>query len=173
MATPLVAVGEVQRPYGLRGEVRVRVLTDRPAERFRGLGDCILWKPTGDVRQAGHISEYRFEGDALLLKLEGVDSPERARQLAGWLLAVDRAEALPAPHGCFYPWQLEGARVVTRDGRVAGTFVGIEGGGAQDLWVVDDGQRRHLIPAVAEIVVEVSVAEQRIVIDPPDGLLEL
>jgi len=105
--------------------------------------------------------------------MEGVDSPEHARQLAGRMLAVDRAEALPAPEGRFYPWQMEGARVETRDGRVAGTFVGIESGGAQELWVIADGDRERLIPAVAEIVVEVSVAERRIVIDPPEGLLEL
>ena len=41
------------------------------------------------------------------------------------------------------------------------------------LWVVAEGDREHLVPAVPEIVVEVNVAERRIVIDPPEGLLEL
>jgi len=109
----------------------------------------------------------------VLVKVAGIDSPEAARRLAGRLLAVDRTEALPPPVGRFYPWQMEGARVETRDGRVVGRFVGVEGGGAQDLWVVADGERERLIPAVAEIVVEVSVAEGRIVIDPPEGLLDL
>jgi ribosomal 30S subunit maturation factor RimM len=54
---------------------------------------------------------------------------------------VNQADALPAPEGSFYPWQMKGARVETRDGRVAGTFVRIEPGGAQDLWVVADGDR--------------------------------
>jgi len=173
MAAPLVAVGEVLRPHGLSGEVRVRVLTDRPEERFGGLRDCVLWDPEVDRREACHIRACRFDGETVLVKMEGVDSPEHARQLAGRMLAVDRAEALPAPEGRFYPWQMEGARVETRDGRVAGTFVGIESGGAQELWVIADGDRERLIPAVAEIVVEVSVAERRIVIDPPEGLLEL
>jgi len=173
MAAPLVAVGEVLRPHGLSGEVRVRVLTDRPEERFGRLRDCVLWDPEVDRRETCHISACRFDGETVLVKMEGVDSPEHARQLAGRMLAVDRAEALPAPEGRFYPWQMEGARVETRDGRVAGTFVGIESGGAQELWVIADGDRERLIPAVAEIVVEVSVAERRIVIDPPEGLLEL
>jgi 16S rRNA processing protein RimM len=68
---------------------------------------------------------------------------------------------------------MEGARVETTDGRVVGSFAGIEGGGAQDLWVIAHEGRERLIPAVPEIVVEVSVAERRIVIDPPEGLLEL
>ena len=169
----LVAVGEVLRPHGLGGEVRVRVLTDRPEERFGGLRECVLWEPDVDRREPCRISACRVEGDSVLVKLDGVDSPEHARQLAGRLLAVDRALALPAPEGHFYPWQMEGARVETRDGRVAGAFVGIEGGSGQDLWVITDGERERLLPAVPEIVVEVNVAERQIVIDPPEGLLEL
>ena len=56
---------------------------------------------------------------------------------------------------------------------MVGQFAGIESGAAQDLWVIRDGDREWLIPAVPEIVVDVSVAERRIVIDPPEGLLEL
>ena len=93
--------------------------------------------------------------------------------MSGRLLAVDRAEVLPAPDGSFYPWQLHGARVETRDGRQAGTFVRVEPGGGHDLWVIDHEGRERLIPAVAEIVIEVSVADRRIVIDPPEGLLDL
>ena len=56
MAAPLVAVGEVLRPHGLSGEVRVRVLTDRPEERFGRLRDCVLWDPEVDRREACHIT---------------------------------------------------------------------------------------------------------------------
>ncbi len=161
------------RPHGTNGEMRIRILTDRPEERFGALRDCVLWEPDIDARESCRIAACRFDGETALVKVDGVDSPECARRLAGRLLAVDRAHALPAPEGRFYPWQLEGARVETRDGRVAGTFVRIERGAAQDLWVVADGTREVLVPAVAEIVVDVDVAERRIVIDPPEGLLEL
>src|SRR5215813_7273681 len=173
MAAPLVAIGEVLKPHGLTGEVKVRPLTDRPAERFRVSQHCLLWQPDIDQREPCHMSGARLDGDAVLVKLRGIDSPEAARTLVGRLLAVERTDALPAPDGAFYPWQMEGARVETRDGRVVGRFAGIEHGGAQELWAVDDGQRERLIPAVPEIVLEVSVSERRIVIDPPEGLLEL
>jgi len=172
-SSSLIAVGEVLRPHGTSGEVRVRVLTDRPEERFRELHECVLWEPIIDRREPCRITGCRVEGQTALVKMHGVDSPEHARQFAGRLLAVDRALALPAPEGHFYPWQMEGARVETRDGRVAGEFVGIEEGGAQALWVIAAGGRERLIPAVPEIVVDVNVAERRIVIDPPEGLLEL
>jgi 16S rRNA processing protein RimM len=170
---PLVAIGEVLRPYGLRGEVRVRPLTDRPRERFRELTSCTLWEPERDRREPCRIASCRFDGETVFVRMDGVDSPEAARRFAGRLLAVSRDEALPPADGTFYPWQLEGAVVQTRDGRAVGRFAGVEETGAQALWLVDDGTRRLLIPAVPEIVVEVSVADRRIVIDPPEGLLEL
>jgi 16S rRNA processing protein RimM len=169
---PLVTIGEVLRPYGLRGEVKVRPLTDRPRERFKDLAACTLWEPVADRREPCRIASCRFEGETVYLRMDGVDSPEAARRFCGRLLAVSRDEALPPTEGSFYPWQLEGAVVETRDGRPVGRFVGVQPG-AQELWLVDDGTQRRLIPAVREIVVEVSVADRRIVIDPPDGLLDL
>jgi 16S rRNA processing protein RimM len=169
----LVAVGEVVRPHGLRGEVRVRALTDRPAERFAGLGECVLWDAARDAREPCRVLAARVDGEDVLLRLGGVDSEDAARSLAGRLIAVERDRALPPPEGCFYPWQLEGARVVTRDGREVGRFSGIEPGPGQDRWVIDVGGREALVPAVAPIVVDVSVSEGLIVIDPPEGLLEL
>jgi 16S rRNA processing protein RimM len=169
----LVAVGEVLRPWGLHGEVRVKPLTDRPEERFGSLRDFVLWGPEPDRREPCRIASCRFEGDTVLLRMEGVTSPEDARRLTGRLLAVALEDVLPAPEGHFYPWEMAGAAVETRDGRRVGEFVRVEGSEGQPLWVVTEGGREHLVPAVPEIVVEVNVAERRIVIDPPEGLLEL
>lgn len=170
---PLVAVGEVLRPYGLRGELKVRPLTDRPRERFERLDRCVLWEPRADRREDCRIASCRFEGETVFVRMDGIDSPEAARRFQGRLLAVGRDEVLPLPEGQFYPWQMEGAVVETREGRHVGRFIRVDRG-AQDLWVVeDDAHRQRLIPAVPSIVVEVSVADRRVVIDPPEGLLEL
>jgi 16S rRNA processing protein RimM len=172
-AEPLVAVGEVLRPWGLGGEVRVRPLTDRPEERFGTLREFVLWDPRIDRREPCRIASCRFEGETVLMRMEGVTSPEAAQRFTGRLLAVAQADVLPAPEGHFYPWEMAGAAVETLDGRRVGEFVRVEGSEAQPLWVVAENGREHLVPAVAEIVVEVNRAERRIVIDPPEGLLEL
>jgi 16S rRNA processing protein RimM len=172
-ANALVAVGEVLRPWGLGGEVRVRPLTDRPEERFRALRDCVLWDPRPDRREPCRITSCRFEAETVLVRVEGVTSPEAAQRLTGRLLAVAQEDVLPAPEGSFYPWEMAGAAVETPDGRRVGEFVRVEGTEAQPLWVVAENGREHLVPAVPEIVVEVNRAERRIVIDPPEGLLEL
>mgnify|MGYP003693673025 CR=1 FL=1 len=126
-----------------------------------------------DTREPCRITGARRQGAAVLLSLAGCDTVDAASALVGRLLAVPEAEALPLPPGQFYPWQLEGCRVMTEDGREVGRVTRIEHSGAQDLWVVSDGARERLIPAVAEIVLEVDVAAGRVVIRPPDGLLEL
>ena len=108
-----------------------------------------------------------------MLRFEGCETPEAAAALRGRLIALPRENALPPPEGRFYPWQLEGCRVVTEDGREIGHVTGIEHAPAQDLWIVADGATERLIPAVPEIVREVDLASRRVVIRPPEGLLEL
>ena len=168
----LVVIGEATRAYGLRGELRVVPQTDHP-ERFGRIRECILWDPRDGGRTVRRVRGVRRQGDVVLLSLEGCDTPEAAAALAGRLVALPRTEALPPPPGHVYPWQLVGCRVTTEDGRLVGDLSGVEPAPGQALWVVQGPEREHLIPAVPEIVLEVDVAARRVVIRPPEGLLEL
>jgi 16S rRNA processing protein RimM len=168
----LVVIGEIVRPHGLRGEMRVMPLTDDPG-RFERLEACVLWDATRDHRQTRSITAARRQGGAVVLSLAGCSTVEAARSLRGRLVAVPESQALPPGPGRFYPWQLEGCRVVTEAGRPVGQVAGVETSPAHDLWVVKDGAREHLIPAVPAIVVDVDLAAGRVVIRPPEGLLEL
>src|SRR4030095_7284195 len=89
----------------------------------------------------------RRQGTAVLLSLAGCETVEAAGALVGRLLALREAEPLPLPPGQFYPWQLEGCRVLTDDGREVGRVTRIEQSAAQGLWVGGDGTRECLIPA--------------------------
>jgi len=168
----LVAIGEIGRPYGRVGEVHVTPLTD-DLDRFGRVRDCVLLDTTREGREPGRLTAARRQGAGVIVALSGCDSPEAARALGGRLIAVPESEALPLDDGHFYAWQLEGCRVVTEDGGEVGVVTGIEGTAAHDLWVVRGGEREHLIPAVAEIVREVDLAGRRVVVSPPEGLLEL
>jgi 16S rRNA processing protein RimM len=170
--TRLVAIGEIGRPHGLDGEVRVTPLTDRP-ERFETLRDCVLWDVVRDRQEPCRLKTTRRQGATLVVGIAGCETPEAAAALTGRLLAVPEAEALPPPEGHFYPWQLEGCRVLTEDGREIGRVLRIESAPAQDLWVIGDEGREHLVPAVPEIVRDVDLRARRVVIRPPDGLLDL
>ena len=168
----LVAIGAIGRPHGLGGEVRVTPLTDRP-ERFQTPSECVLWDVARDHRAPCRVTAARRQGAAFVVAIAGCETPEAAADLTGRLLAVPEAEALPPPVGHFYPWQLEGCRVLTEDGRDVGRVLRVEAAPAQDLWVVGDEAREHLVPAVPEIVLDVDLKARRVVIRPPDGLLDL
>jgi 16S rRNA processing protein RimM len=168
----LVVIGEIARPHGLRGEVRVMPLTDDPG-RFERLQACVLWDPARDQRQSRAITAARRQAGAVVLSLAGCSTVEAARSLTGRLVAVPESQALPLGPGRFYPWQLEGCRVVTEAGQTVGRVTGIQASPAHDLWIVQDGAREHLIPAVPAIVADVDLAAGRVVIRPPEGLLEL
>ena len=166
-------IGEVLRPYGLPGEVKVRPLTDRTAERFRRSARVHrCGSPRTDRREPCRIASCRFEGRRCCSGSTGVDSPEAARRLGGRLLAVEPGGGAAARRTAASTRGSSRARVVeTRDGREVGRFVRVEpGGGAGPLGGRARRARERLIPAVPEIVVDVSVADRRIVIDPPEGL---
>jgi 16S rRNA processing protein RimM len=172
MKDRLVVIGEIARPHGLHGEMRVTPWTDRP-ERFEAVTECVLWDHARDTRERRRIIASRRQGGAVLVSVAGCETVEAASALVGRLVALPVDEALPLEPGRFYPWQLEGCRVLTEDGRFVGRVTRIEQSAVQDLWVASDGERERLIPAVAEIVVEVDLAAGRVVIRPPDGLLDL
>jgi 16S rRNA processing protein RimM len=168
----LVVIGEITRPHGLHGEVRVTPLTDDP-ERFTHLRECIVWDRADDRREPRRVAAARRHGEAVVLALAGAGCVDDARALVGRLVAVPASEARPLPEGWFYPWQLEGCLVQTTDGAEVGRVTGIERSAAHDLWAVAGEGREHLIPAVPEIVVEVNLAARRVIIQPPAGLLDL
>jgi 16S rRNA processing protein RimM len=168
----LVSIGEIVRPHGLAGSVRVMPLTDRP-ERFQGLTECVLWDVAREERERRRILATERRGVAVIVSLDGCRSVEAASALVGRLIAVPEAEALPLAPGQFYPWQLEGCRVRTEAGEEIGEVTGIESSAAHALWVVRGASGEHLIPAVPEIVLDVDLADRRVVIRPPEGLLEL
>jgi 16S rRNA processing protein RimM len=167
-----VVIGEITRTHGLAGEIRVTPLTDLP-QRFAGVRECVVWDRATDRRETWTVTTARVAGDHVLLALEGCHTVDAARRLVGAFVALPEAQALPPGPGRFYPWQLAGCRVVSETGLEIGRVVRIETSPAHDLWVVDAGGREVLIPAVAEIVAEVDVAARRVVVRPPDGLLEL
>ena len=172
MSDRLVVIGAVARAHGLSGEVRVTPMTDDPG-RFGRVRECILWDPARDRRERYRVTAARRQGATIVMALDGCASPEAAAALVGRLVALPEGEALPLAPGRFYPWQLEGCRVLTEDGREVGRVTGIERAPAQDLWVVQGNTREHLIPAVPAIVSEVDLEARRVVIRPPEGLLEL
>jgi len=167
----LVSIARIARPHGLRGEVVADLLTDFP-ERFGDLDSVRLRLPSG-VIAAWQVEWARPHKDRVILKFLGADDVEQAGMLRGAVLLVTRDELVPLPADRYYDFDLVDCEVATRAGEPVGRVSGVEHfGGAPLLVVVTVENREHLIPLAASICVEVDIARKRIVVDPPEGLLD-
>jgi 16S rRNA processing protein RimM len=166
-----VVVGRIGRPHGVRGEVTVEVRTDDPDLRFRP-GVVLRTDPPG--RGPITISRVHWHGTTLLLGLEGIDSREAAEAVRNTELLVEVADLpeLDDPDS-YYDHQLVGLGARLPDGTVLGEVTAVRHE-AQDLLVVRrDGGGDALIPFVSAIVPTVDLDGGFVVVDPPEGLLEL
>ncbi len=174
----LIALGEIVGTHGVRGLLRYRPYG--PSASLPPTGRPLLLAPPpspgSDPIPAGTaaitLEDARPHGNLALLRVSGIESIEAAEPLVGSCVAVPERD-LPAPTtGEFYVYQLEGLDVVTNAGERLGTVERSFSTGANEVLVVQDGQRELLIPLIADVVQAIDLPGHRVVIDPIPGLLD-
>lgn len=163
-----LAVGRISRPHGVRGEVRVELLTDTP-ERFEWL-DAVYVGEVNPRRVA--IDTVRYHQGIVLLRLAGYPTRTEAEQLRGELLQIPEAEAVPLEEGEYYLFQLEGLDVYTVGGTLIGRLTQVMETGANNVFVVDGPTGQHLLPDIPDVIKEIDIEGGRIVIQPLPGLID-
>jgi 16S rRNA processing protein RimM len=168
-----LVVGRIAKPHGVRGEIAVEVRTDDPGLRL-AVGSVLATEPAS----AGPltITGTRWHTGQLLVTFDGVSDRDEAEELRGVLLVVDSAdlEDVDDPDE-FRDHQLIGLSVVSLDGDQVGEVTDVLHYGQDLLVVAGCGKRAGaeiLVPFVTPIVPEVDLAAGRLVIDPPEGLLD-
>jgi 16S rRNA processing protein RimM len=167
----LVAIARVAKPRGIKGEVIADLLTDFPA-RFEGLEEVTGISRSGE-RQELTIESHWFQGDRVVLKFLGIDSMNDAERLRNSDICVNESEAVELEPDEYFDWELEGCSIEDVSGASIGTVTALMRTGGPELLVVRDGNDEYLIPFVEAICVSVDVQNKKIVIDPPEGLLEM
>lgn len=173
MATDeLVVVGRVARPHGIRGHVIVNPDTDFADQRYRA-GETLLVVQGAAVPVPRRIMSVKFHQHRPILELEGIGSMAEAEALAGAELRLP-AEALgPLPAGTFHHHELIGCEVRDRGDALLGTVRAVEGPMERSRLVIQNERGEIQIPLTEGICVSVDPAAGRIVVDPPEGLVEL
>lgn len=170
MSEELVAIAKVVKARGLRGEVVAEILTDYP-ERFDETTDVQALLP-GGVRRRLTIENHWFQKDRIVLKFEDVNRVEDAEELRGAEICVPESEAVDLEEGEYFDWELQGCEVATTAGTVLGRVRELMRTGGTELLVVEGSGKEYLIPFADAICPEVDVERKRIVVDPPEGLLD-
>ena len=168
----LIIVARAVRTRGLKGELVADILTDFP-ERFEDISELSGVAPDGTRKQL-ELEEFWFQNDRVVLKFADHDSVDSAKSLVGFEFGLPEAERVELGEGEFYDWELEGCSVETNSGLVVGKVREVMRTGGVELLVVEgEGGTEVLIPLAATIVVEIDIENKKIVVDPPEGLLEL
>jgi 16S rRNA processing protein RimM len=169
---PLVVVARAVRTRGLKGEVVAELLTDFP-ERFENLSRLIAVSSQGERRRV-ELESHWFQKDRVVLKLAGYDSVESAEELIGYEFAVPESERFSLPESHYYDWELEGCTVCTVGQTRLGRVSRIMRTGGVELLVVENEQGRdYLLPMAESIIINIDPVAKTIVVDPPEGLLDL
>jgi 16S rRNA processing protein RimM len=149
----------------------VNLETDFPEDRFRAGAELFIERD-GAVEPVTIVAA-RFQGDRPVIALSGVADIEAAEALAGRELRVPVERLAALPRGTYYRHDLVGCSVETRAGGHVGVVTEVEGTLAGSRLVVRTGEGDVLVPLADEICPTIDPAGKRIVIDPPEGLLDL
>ena len=167
-------VGIVLRAHGLRGEIVVDVHTDSPDERFAPRSVLVARSATGSSRGALTVESARAHSGRLIVRFAEAPDRDAAEALRGTrlLIAADTLDPPDDPEE-FHVHQLEGLRAELADGAVVGTVREVvHGPGGELLTLARPGLPDALVPFVRAIVPTVDLAGGRVVLTPPDGLLD-
>jgi len=162
-----IAVGQVVKPHGVRGEVAVEVLTDFPG-RFALLERVYL---SEDDPRPVALESVRFHKGRALLKLGGYDDRTAVEALRGELVLVPIDEAMPLEPDQYYQDDLIGLEVWTTDEEYLGQVVEILETGANDVYIVQGERGEILLPAIADVIQWIDLEENRMVVELMEGLI--
>ncbi|PLX50598.1 MAG: 16S rRNA processing protein RimM [Desulfobulbaceae bacterium] len=165
----LIQVGKIGKPHGLRGELKIYSLADRPSN-FLTYRHLILLAEAGEPHEY-EVAKVRIKGNFAIVALAGVTDRNQAEELVGCQVWVPPEYLAPLADDEFYWHTVMGAEVVDRQGQVLGRLASLMSAGGGEVMVVRDRDEELLIPSLPEFLVE--IGPEKIVVDLPDGLLDV
>ena len=154
MLSEYLMIGEITKPQGVRGEVKVRPCTCAP-DRFDGLEQVYIKQ--GETYKPLTIHVNRLTQDAVYMTVEGVRDRDAAEKLRGTLLYIDRAHAVELDEDSTFLCDLYGLRGVVNDGRDLGELTDVMQPGGNDVYVFKGPLGEVLVPALKSVVLAVDL----------------
>jgi 16S rRNA processing protein RimM len=161
-------VGYLRRAHGVRGEMVMEVQTDFP-ERLKPKTKVFV----GENYQPMTIALARNHSEGLLIKMNGIDTPEDAARYRNQLVYVTAADRPPLPKGQFYVHELIGFDVMDEEEGLIGKLTEILQTGANDVYVVTRPDASEvLLPVIPSVVLKIDADRRLIRVHLLDGLIE-
>lgn len=167
MKKQYLEAGKIVTTHGIRGEVKIMPYTDYP-ELLCDFDRLFIGK---DHREIG-VERSRVFKNTVIAKLEGIDTPEAAEKLRNKILYMHRDD-LELDEDTYFIQDLIGMEVMDADsGIVYGNIADVMQTGANDVYVIQGGDREYLVPAIADVVISTDMDNDVMTIRPLDGLFD-
>ena len=161
-----ITIGKILAPWGIKGKLRVKVITDFP-QRLAASSQVYI------NRQPMAIDSAQWRNGYAIIKLNNLDSIEAAQRLHGQPVEIHRGQLKSLPEGQYYHFQLIGLEVWTTQGELLGNITEILTAESNDNYVVSGDNGEILIPAIEDVVKSIDLDGGRVLIELIDGLLSL
>ena len=167
----LVTIGRIERSFGVRGEARVRSLSDVPG-RFDHLDEVTLVAPNGKSL-VNRVTHVRSGGPTLIVGFGAFTTPEQVAEFRGGLVQVPRGDSPALPTDQYYQCDLIGMVVQDESGTVLGKLEEVLAISDNQAFLVRQDGKELLIPAAKQIVVAVDVVGRVMTVRLPEGFGDL
>jgi len=161
-----LAVARVVKPWGVRGQVKLEVLTSFPDQLDR-LKRVYL----GSQAEPHDVAHFHWHSGELLLQLAEVRDRNAAELLRGQLVQIELRDAAPLEPGQFYEHQIIGLNVVTTEGEPLGQVAEVLTTGANDVYVVQGPRGEVLLPARVEVIRKIDLEASIMTVTLLPGLM--
>lgn len=160
-------IGKIVSVHGLKGEVKVQPWCDTPQymSSFK-----TLYSKDGALKYK--VERCRAQGNMVILKLEGINSPEEAQLWRNKILYMNRWDA-HLPEGSYFIQDLIGLKVYDESGKYYGKIANVLETGANDVYEIKtDDNKLYYIPAIPSVVLSTDVEAEKMIIYPMEGLFD-
>lgn len=162
-------VGVILRPHGLKGAVKVYPTTD-DVKRFSDLSEVMIESKTGLI--PAKVKSVSYFKDQVIVSFKEFETIEEIEGFRKCPILVTRKDAVPLGKDEYYIADLIGLAVTTDEGKELGSIRDVMQTGANDVYVVGDGDREVLIPAIHECILDVDIAGGMMKVHLLPGLMD-
>lgn len=164
----LLEVGQIVNTYGIKGFVKVVPLVDNN-NQFKDFR--ILYIQDKKQIKELQIEEVKFSKNLVLLKFKGIETIEQAEELRNLYLQAKRSD-IHLEEGAHFIVDLIGLEVYTEDGMLLGKLKEVLQPGANDVYVVEDENKKEiLLPAIPDVIKKIDIEGNQMIVKLLNGLL--
>ncbi len=165
----MITIGKISKHHSKFGEVKCLILSDFP-DRFFELERVFLEKGE-DIRRL-HVENVKFHKNFAVIKFQDVDSVKDAERLGGYFVKIPAEEAVELPEGHYFIHDMLGLQVYTDTDEYLGQLEDILTTGSNDVYIVKQGKKEIMLPAIYDVVKDIDLDNGRITVHLIEGLVD-